>query len=206
MLAWLRARNANARKAKELYGAVVAAARQPVFYAGYGLPDTLNGRFEIVVLHLFLLLERLRGETGNVETVSRLTLEAFCTDMDDCMRELGVGDTVVAKRVKKAAAAFYERASAYGAAISENDGGGALASALARFMAEPGLAALSQTAHAGPAGQQGEQFVAQQDNAPEQLAKACAELSGYALRQRDLLAAERLENVLAGRIFQSAGH
>lgn len=113
MLAWLTGRDAPRRTAGELYGRVVAAARRPAFYADFGVPDTPEGRYELIALHLFLVLERLRREGGAGEEVSRHVLEAFVTDMDDCMREMGVGDLTVPKRVKRAAAGFYERAGDY---------------------------------------------------------------------------------------------
>lgn len=111
MLNWLAKRADVARKADNLYGAVVAQARQPSFYAGFGIPDTLEGRYEMIVLHLFLVLERLRQADDT--NLSRVLIERFVTDMDDCMREIGVGDLTVPKRVKKAAAVLYKRADAY---------------------------------------------------------------------------------------------
>jgi len=120
MLSWLRRRGEAARKAEEIYGVVVAQARRPHFYAGYGVPDTLRGRYEMLALSLFLLLERMRrdAEAGAaLQDLSRLTLERFCTDMDDCMREIGIGDLSVPKKVKRAAIGFYERAALYREAI-----------------------------------------------------------------------------------------
>ena len=113
MLRWLRQRAETSRKAEELYGSVVAAARQPDFYGALGVPDTPEGRFELVALHLFLALEVLRGKGAAAEALARRTIETFVIDMDDCMREMGVGDLTVPKKVKRAAAAFYERASIY---------------------------------------------------------------------------------------------
>ena len=113
MLRWLRQRAETSRKAEELYGSVVAAARQPDFYGALGVPDTPEGRFELVALHLFLALEGLRGKGAAAEALARRTIETFVIDMDDCMREMGVGDLTVPKKVKRAAAGFYERASIY---------------------------------------------------------------------------------------------
>lgn len=113
MLNWLAKRADVARKAGNLYGAVVAQARQPSFYAGFDIPDTLEGRYEMIVLHLFLVLERLRQAAPDDTNLSRVLIERFVTDMDDCMREIGVGDFTVPKRVKKAAAVLYKRADAY---------------------------------------------------------------------------------------------
>ncbi len=113
MLQWLRSRSHIRRKAGEIYGAVVAAARQPAFYRQYRVPDTPEGRFEMVALILFLVLERVKQVTPGGAALTQGAIEAFVTDMDDCMREMGVGDLTVAKKVKRAAAAFYERAGNY---------------------------------------------------------------------------------------------
>lgn len=113
MLQWLRQRTLMSRKAGELYGGVVAAARQPAFYRYFSVPDTPEGRFELIALHLFLALENVKDQGPAGLDLTRRTIEAFVTDMDDCMREMGVGDLTVPKKVKRAAAAFYERAGVY---------------------------------------------------------------------------------------------
>jgi cytochrome b pre-mRNA-processing protein 3 len=112
MLQWIRRRASAGRRARELYGSVVTAARQPVFYERLRVPDTPEGRFELISLHLFLALESLGQQDGAGDVKQRM-IEAFVTDMDDCMREMGVGDLSVPKKVRRAAAAFYERASQY---------------------------------------------------------------------------------------------
>lgn len=116
MLDWLTGRRRDRLKAEKLYGEVVTLARTRGFYSHYGVQDTPEGRFEMVALALFLVLERLNGLPGSNDLV-RATIETFVTDMDDCMREMGVGDLVVGKRVKRAAGAFYERAASYRAAL-----------------------------------------------------------------------------------------
>jgi cytochrome b pre-mRNA-processing protein 3 len=114
MLRWLRKQAEAGRRAEELYGSVVAAARQPAFYGTIGVPDTPEGRFELVALHLYLALEGLRGSASpGAEDLKQRMIEVFVVDMDDCMREMGVGDLTVPKKVKRAAAAFYERATIY---------------------------------------------------------------------------------------------
>lgn len=120
MLQWLRRRAEVARKADELYGRVVAAARQPAFYADFGVSDTPEGRFELVLLHLFLALEAIKDRGREATAIAQRTIETFVVDMDDCMREMGVGDLTVPKKVKKAAAAFYARAARYRQAIAED--------------------------------------------------------------------------------------
>ena len=118
MLQWFRRRAEASRRAQELYGSVVTAARQPFFYKDMGVPDTPEGRFELVSLHLFLALESLNQQRSAELDLTQRTIEAFVTDMDDCMREMGVGDLAVPKKVKRAAAAFYERAGAYRRGLS----------------------------------------------------------------------------------------
>lgn len=147
MLGWFKARAAARAKADELYGVVVAAARRPRNYSQFRVPDSAEGRFEMVALYLFLVLERAKAvKPGGVEW-TRDTIEAFVTDMDDCMREMGVGDVVVPKRVRRAAAAFYERAGAYRTALAQGSEGDVTA-ALDRYIfkgSEPdGAAALAR--------------------------------------------------------------
>jgi cytochrome b pre-mRNA-processing protein 3 len=115
--------------AEELYEAIVAQARLPGLYADSGLPDTLEGRYEMLALHLFAVERRLlrAGETGGA--LAQSLADAFAADMETVMRELGVGDLAVPKRVRKLAGEFHGRARAYSAAM---DGGQAdLASVIA---------------------------------------------------------------------------
>jgi cytochrome b pre-mRNA-processing protein 3 len=133
MLTWLFNRNDSRRKASELYGAVVTLARRPQLYAGMGVADTPEGRYEALVLSLFLVLERLRREGDEATAHAQALIEAFVTDMDDNMREMGVGDLTVPKKVKKAAAALYDRADVYRAALGA-EGNQELASVLTRLI------------------------------------------------------------------------
>lgn len=110
-----------------IYGMIVAQAREPVFYAGLGVPDTVDGRFDLLVLHLWMVLRRL-GTGGEPEKMAQRLFDHFCGDMDANLREMGVGDIVVPKRMQAFGEAFYGRAAAYDAALAE--GGEALARAL----------------------------------------------------------------------------
>ncbi|WP_414463085.1 ubiquinol-cytochrome C chaperone family protein [Hyphomicrobium sp. B1] len=123
MLRWLNKRTETGRRAKELYGSVVTAARQPDFYGAIGVPDTPEGRFELVALHLYLALEGLRGTVPDAAGLSQRMIEIFVEDMDDCMREMGIGDLAVPKKVKRAAAAFYERATIYQSSVADIEDG-----------------------------------------------------------------------------------
>lgn len=98
-----------------IYGMIVAQARLPEFYLRFGVPDTVNGRFDMVVLHLWMMLSRLRAEGAALE--AQQLFDQFCNDMDANLREMGVGDLTVPKRMKKFGEAFYGRSGAYDAAI-----------------------------------------------------------------------------------------
>ena len=113
MLTWSRARKQSARTAAELYGSIVTAARRETFYSEHGVPDTPDGRFAMLIAHTCLVLERLRREGPAGQELSRALVEAFVTDMDDCMREMGVGDLTVPRKVKKAAGALYDCATEF---------------------------------------------------------------------------------------------
>lgn len=113
MFAWLKQRKNRHRVAEQLYQAIVSQARRPDFYRDLGVSDSLEGRYEMVVAHLVLVLERLRTDGGAHSDLARTLVERFVTDMDDSMRELGVGDTKVPQKVKQAAAGLVERTSLY---------------------------------------------------------------------------------------------
>ncbi len=121
MLDFLNARTDIRRKAGEIYGAIVAQARRPAFYAELGVPDTPSGRYEMVVIHLFVVLERLRAVAGPTSPLPRLLVEAFISGMDDSLREMGTGDLAVPRKVRRAATGLYERSMAYKAALEHGD-------------------------------------------------------------------------------------
>ena len=117
----LKRRATIRRKASEIYGAIVTQARQQGFYARLGIPDTPTGRYEMVVLHLFLVLDRLGAEASPTGTLPRVLIETFVGDMDDSLREMGTGDVAVAKKVRRAAAGLYERSRDYREALAASD-------------------------------------------------------------------------------------
>jgi cytochrome b pre-mRNA-processing protein 3 len=103
--------------AERLYGAIVAAARQRVFYQSHGVADTVDGRFDMIVIHMFLVLERLRGTSH--DSLRQSLTDTFFADMDRSLREMGAGDLSVGKKVRKMAEAFFGRIKAYGQASGE---------------------------------------------------------------------------------------
>ena len=127
---WLR-RGRHERAGFELYGAAVAAARAPVFYAEMGVPDTLDGRFDLVGVHVSLLIRALRRLAAPGPALAQAVFDAMFSDMDINLRELGVSDLAVGKRVKAMWEAFHGRARAYEAALDAGDEE-ALAAALGR--------------------------------------------------------------------------
>ncbi|KQT90563.1 ubiquinol-cytochrome C chaperone family protein [Methylobacterium sp. Leaf466] len=112
------------------------ASRQPGLYTGLGVPDTVEGRFECLCLHVILVLRRLETLPEPAADVAQDLVNAVFLQLDSSLRELGVGDFGVPKRMKKLGAAFYGRAETYGAALATKDlatkDGEALATALAR--------------------------------------------------------------------------
>jgi cytochrome b pre-mRNA-processing protein 3 len=103
-----------------IYGMIVTQAREPLFYRDLGVPDTVNGRFDLLLLHLWMVLRRFRSVEG-AGNVSQGLFDRFCDDMDANLREMGVGDLAVPKRMLKFGEAFYGRAAAYDAAFAAGD-------------------------------------------------------------------------------------
>lgn len=106
---------------ERLYGAIVAQAREPIFYCDFGVPDTLEGRFDLLVLHVHLVFRRLRSADEASRAIGQGVFDRFIFDMDASLREIGVGDLAVPKRMRAMGEAFYGRASAYDGALTEGD-------------------------------------------------------------------------------------
>jgi len=105
---------------ESLYGMIVAQARSVSFYRNYGVPDTVTGRLEMIILHVALVLRRLRASESSTSALGQPLFDHFCRDIDHSFREMGVGDLAVPKKMRKVAEAFYGRAQAYDSAL---DGG-----------------------------------------------------------------------------------
>src|SRR5579859_5756131 len=118
---FLRRGRQRGRIASVLYGAIVTQARMPVFYARLGVRDSVEGRFELLILHLALVLRRLRDADEAAKDLGQEVFDQFCAEMDRSLREMGVGDLSVPKRMKRLAEAYYGRAAAYGAALDAGD-------------------------------------------------------------------------------------
>ena len=128
-------RRHHKRNIHGLYGAIVAQARITTFYTRYGVSDSVDGRFELIVLHLVLVLRRLGGEQtagptqgsrrqGSPRAAARIgqqLFDVFCRDLDDNLREMGVGDLAVPRKMRTFGEAFYGRQAAYSAALGATD-------------------------------------------------------------------------------------
>ena len=109
------------RIAAELYSDVVAAARAPVFYAEFGVPDTIEGRYEMIVLHVVLLLRRMRAPGAHRRRLSQALVDFMAADLDRSIRELGVGDMSVGKFMKRLGQGLFGRAAVYDGALDNLD-------------------------------------------------------------------------------------
>ncbi len=163
-------RNPVRDAAERAYGLVVGQSRRPEFFTSFGVPDTLDGRFEVICLHAFLYLRRLKAEGGPAVAVGQRFFDTMFADFDRSLREIGTGDLSVGRQVKRMAEAFYGRVRAYDDGLDGDDE--ALRAALARN--------LYGTASA----------------TPEQLARAAV----YLRREADALAAQPSAPLCAGSV------
>jgi cytochrome b pre-mRNA-processing protein 3 len=171
LLATFRARRKNYPVLRALYGAIMAQARQPYFFAELKVPDTVDGRFDMVILHTYLVVARLRHGGETAEALSQDLFDHMFRDMDQALREMGVGDMGIGKRIQKMAAKFYGRGDAYDAGL-EADDDMVLQEAIARNI-----------------------FAAQE--APMEQVAA---LAGYMRAARQELATQSLDDICAGRL------
>jgi cytochrome b pre-mRNA-processing protein 3 len=153
---------------RALYAKAVEQSRSPGLYAELGAPDTAEGRFEIYSLHVVLLLDRLRAHGEAAKDVSQSLFDAYLKDLDHALRELGVGDLSVGRRMRKLGEAFYGRGLSYEQAFSALPDEAALQALIARTV--------YAEADAGPA----------------------PRLTAYVLAQRSALASQPFEALVAG--------
>jgi cytochrome b pre-mRNA-processing protein 3 len=119
---------------ERLYGEIVAQARQPWLYTTAGVPDTVDGRFDMIVLHAFLVFDRLRQEDDEARAFSQAVFDEMFKDMDRSLREMGASDVGVGPKVRRMAEVFYGRTRVYAEALQQSGEARrqALVSALAR--------------------------------------------------------------------------
>src|SRR5437660_12380139 len=99
--------NSQSGSIAALYGAIVAQARAPAFYRSYGVPDTVGGRLEMLVLHIVLVLRHLDDGTAKSRQSGQELFDHFCNDMDANVREMGVGDLAAPRKMRRIGEAFY---------------------------------------------------------------------------------------------------
>ena len=134
----LKQRAARADLIAQLHAAVVAASRAPALYGEGGLPDTVEGRFEALALHAVIVLRRLRALPPPAGDVAQDLVDAVFAHLEIALREMGVGDFGVPKRMKKLARAFYDRVGKYEAALAAADPGQLGREIAERLGREPG--------------------------------------------------------------------
>lgn len=126
----LKKRARTRRSAEALLGSARDAARAPALFGDGRVPDTIDGRFESLVLHVVLVIDRLHGEAAPAPALSQAVFDALFRELDGAIREIGAGDLSVGKKVRRMGEAFYGRLKAYRAGLAEGDD--ALAAALER--------------------------------------------------------------------------
>jgi len=135
MLERFRNRRRNRQIVDDLYAAIVGESRQEALYTRFGLPDTVMGRFEALSIHVFLFLARCRDD-ATLKPVAQDLVDRFMVDIEDSIREIGIGDPSVPKRMRKLAGMFYERVHAYDPPLHAGDTA-ALGAALKRHALPP---------------------------------------------------------------------
>jgi cytochrome b pre-mRNA-processing protein 3 len=159
-----------AEEGRRLYAAAAAQARTPALYLAGGVPDTPEGRFELYALHVILLLHRLKGEGPQAAEAAQALFDAFVRSLDDGLREMGVGDLSVGKKMRKLGEAFYGRVKSYDEALAALPDEARLRAVLAR------------TVYAGSPEQDGDR------------------LTSYVIRTAGAFSAEDASELLSGEI------
>ena len=162
-----------ARAGGALYLRAVDQARSPALYEALAAPDTVEGRFELYSLHVYLLLERLKEQGPQAAETGQALFDTYVKSLDDALREMGVGDLSVGKKMRKLGEAFYGRVKSYETAFADLPDPSALEALVARTV------------------------FADQAGAP------VAPFAAYVLRQREHLAGQPLESLLAGDVVWS---
>lgn len=169
-----RAKKQAAEKASALYVKVVEQSRLPRFYIDHGVPDSVDGRFDMIIVHVMLLIRRLRGHGKDASDLSQEVLNLLFGDMDRNFREMGIGDMSIGKHVKKVAKAFYGRAEVIEEGLDKG--------------AEDLASGLLETLY----------------RSVENAEKNAADVAAYVIATDQHLAGQPLERILAGEVQFSA--
>ena len=121
MLNWLAKRAKRKRNAHDIYGSIVTLSRAPALYTELAVPDELEARFEVLMLHVFLFVDRMQRDEEDLRPLAQDVVDLFFADLDTTSREVGVGDMVVPKKMRNLAAVYHDRMTQYGTAIKADD-------------------------------------------------------------------------------------
>jgi cytochrome b pre-mRNA-processing protein 3 len=121
LLSFLSRGRDRSRQGAWIYNAIVEQSRRPEFYESFDVPDTLDGRFDLIVLHAGLYLPRLKGIRTEGKALAQAAFDQMFANLEINLRELGVGDMGVPRKVKSMLQAFYGRAAAYDTALKDGD-------------------------------------------------------------------------------------
>lgn len=177
MLGWLKGKAERRRTGQQLYERIVAQARTPALYEHCGVPDTMEGRLEMILLHVVMVLERLKSEGPMGQRLGQQVMERLVADMDDALRRIGHGDDSIARRLPRLGAVLGERAQDYGTAFATAEPRDALETVLLAHIYRPGDAVASSIA-----------------------IPLALRLADYVRRTRSQLSAAGSADVLAGRV------
>jgi cytochrome b pre-mRNA-processing protein 3 len=148
MFRWFAGRAARKEAAEKIYDAIVAQSRNPAFYLRCGVPDTLSGRFDMLVIHMFVVLQILKLGGREGQLLAQEIVEAFIREMDTMVRDLGVSDRNVPKEVRKIAQLFYGQLLAYSTALQRNEAKGLANEVWKSFQSGEGASSASIAAEA----------------------------------------------------------
>ena len=121
MFRWFAERSARREAAEKIYDSIVAQSRNPVFYVRCGVPDTLSGRFDMLVIHMFIVMQNLKLGANEGKLLGKEIIEAFVREMDSMVRDLGIADIYVAQEVRKIADLFYRQLVVYTNAVEQKN-------------------------------------------------------------------------------------
>lgn len=120
MFGWLKKKGKNHDAAFKLYTAMVTQARKLEFYRDIGVADTMEGRFDLVLVHAFVLFRRLRG-SAEQKDLAQTIFDVMFADLDQNMREMGIGDVGILKRIRKMSESYHGRIVAYEEGVEQGD-------------------------------------------------------------------------------------
>ncbi len=146
MFGLFRRKNPYEQAARRLYADAFMHARNPAFYSEYGVPDTIDGRFDLLLVHLFLIIERMQGEGRGGALLSQALFDVTFADMDQSLRENGIGDMGVPKHMRRMMKAFNGRMHRYRDALAAGDIESALATNLYGTVENPDSVILNRMA------------------------------------------------------------